>query len=82
MSEGDFIRLNRMYQCNMAKVSDTSLKSLSSKITPIETSNTEVGVDDSLKRSRKSPETGVRVNGDKQPRTVLGILIFKLVGRN
>lgn len=84
MSQGDIIRLNRMYKCNMstAVFSDTSRKSLSSKITPIEASNTEVGGDDGSKRSKKSSRTVERVNGDKQPRTILGVLIFRLVGKN
>ena len=83
MSQGDIIRLNRMYKCNMTTtvLSDMSIKSLSSKITPIETSNTEVG-GDSLKNSKTSPWTRERENGDKQPRTILGVLIFKLVGKN
>ncbi|KAL7037362.1 hypothetical protein ACKWTF_009180 [Chironomus riparius] len=83
MSQGDIIRLNRMYKCNMTTTvfSDTSIKSLSSKITPIETSNTEVG-GDSLKNSKTSPWTRERENEDKQARTILGVLIFKLVGKN
>lgn len=83
MSEGDIIRLNRMYKCDMTTTvyEGTSKESSSSKITPIETSNTDVGGDGS-KMSIKSQSTGERVNGDKQPRTILGVLIFKLAGKN
>jgi hypothetical protein len=73
-----------MYKCDMTRIAyeGTSKESLSSKITPIETSNTEVGGDGS-KMSIKSSSTREGMNGgDKQPRTILGVLIFKLAGKN
>lgn len=87
MSRGDIIRLNRMYKCDMnwLQAANTSIfePSLSATFNPIETPTTDVG-GDFKEKSKESSTTQEWENEEEQrePRTILAVLMFKLVGKN
>ena len=87
MSRGDIIRLNRMYKCDMNRLKAANIDifepSLSATFKPIETPTTDVG-GNFMEKSIKSSTTQESQNEDKQqePRTILAVLMFKLVGKN
>ncbi|KAG5679812.1 hypothetical protein PVAND_009350 [Polypedilum vanderplanki] len=67
MSEGDIIRLNRMYKCKA--IPTTTTATIAPKL-----STTEPGVESSTVKTDKTQQ--------QQPKTLFGMLIFKIVGKN
>jgi hypothetical protein len=63
MTEGDIIRLNRMYKCKMPTATEH------------ESSPSETGVESSNNAERDKQQ-------QQQPKTLFGMLIFKIVGKN